>query len=221
MYQAIVDLIAGGDALALATVLKSEGSAPQKAGAKAVIGPAGLIRGTIGGGAVEARAIELAVEAIRSTQPIVFDFELTGISASDAPPICGGSMRILIDPAAARQRAVYAAAAEAYLRRQRGVLVTTIRSTVPPQVGVQWFSADKVWPDAGFPGTAAIDSALARETPEHFVIVDWKTGRSLDERTHEEQLGAYALWATTSLGLGANQISPAFGVSSPRSTCGP
>ncbi len=169
MYQAIVDRTDAGDAFVLATVLKSTGSAPQKAGAKAVIGLAGLIDGTVGGGAVEARAIELAAEAIRSAQPIAFDFELAGTGPDDSLPICGGSMRILIDPTAARHRAVYAAAADAQTRRQRGVLVTTIQGKVPPQVGVQWLAADQVRPDAGFPGAAAISSALARETAEHFV----------------------------------------------------
>jgi xanthine dehydrogenase accessory factor len=167
--QTIIDFIDRGTAFALATVLKDTGSTPQKAGAKTIVDSAGSIWGTIGGGAVEARTIELAVEAIRSMQPVVFDFEFAGTSAEDGPPICGGSMRVVIDPAVARDRTAYAAAAEAHRRRERGALVTTVRPTAPPQVSVRWFSADKVPADAAFPGARAINSALARETPAHFV----------------------------------------------------
>ena len=169
MHQAVVGCIDSGAAVVLATVLKDAGSTPRKAGAKAIIDSAGAIHGTIGGGAVEARAIELAVKAIGPMQPVVFDFEFSGTSANDGPPICGGSMRILIDPGVAEHRTVYAAVADARRRRQRCALVTTVRTTTPPQVSVRQFAVDSVPTDAAFPGAQAICSVLARGMPEHFL----------------------------------------------------
>jgi xanthine dehydrogenase accessory factor len=168
-YQAVVDLTDAGAAVALATVLRHTGSTPQEAGTKAIIDSAGSLWGTIGGGPVEARTVELAVEAIRSMRPVVFDFEFAGTNAGAGPPICGGNMRILIDPTVAAHRAVYAAAADACRKRERGALVTTVRSTAPPQVSVQWYSAEQVPADAAFPGAQAIQSALSRGTPTHVI----------------------------------------------------
>ncbi len=69
IHAIILDSLEESRRCAVATVLKSAGSTPQKAGAKAIIDPAGSIRGTIGGGQVEAQAIRLAVEAITTGRP--------------------------------------------------------------------------------------------------------------------------------------------------------
>jgi xanthine dehydrogenase accessory factor len=75
-------------------------------------------------------------------------------------------MRILIDPTAAEDRAVYAQAAEALEKRERGVLLTTIRGAREADVTAQWFSEKGIASDAPFPGTEAIRSCLARESPQ-------------------------------------------------------
>jgi xanthine dehydrogenase accessory factor len=63
----------------------------------------------------------------------VFDFDLEGRAVAASQPICGGRMRVLIDPTAAQHRAAYAAAATARERRQRGVLVTFVET---PSAGI-------------------------------------------------------------------------------------
>ena len=120
IHQAIVERCDRNCGFAVAMVLKAEGSTPRKAGAKAIIDAGGAIQGTIGGGAVEAEAQRLAIEAIKSGRPLVFDFNLEGNAVGDTDPICGGKMRVLIDPIAARHRAAYLAASEARQRRERG-----------------------------------------------------------------------------------------------------
>jgi xanthine dehydrogenase accessory factor len=160
IHQAIVDLADAGRKFALAMVLKDTGHTPRKAGTKAIIEAGGAIHGTIGGGAVEAEAQRRAIEAIRAGRPVVFDFELEGTSARDNRPICGGSMRILVDPTAAAHRRAYAQAAQAMCERQRGVLVTTVRLAPLPQTTVQWFIEGTVPAEIGPPGGKA---------PRHFV----------------------------------------------------
>ncbi len=110
--QKIVELIDSGAGLAVATVLSTQGSAPQWAGAKAVTDAAGCLWGTVGGGAVEAETQRIAIEACRSRLPVVFEFHLDNDKAAEAGAICGGMMRILVDPTVARHRSCFAAAVE-------------------------------------------------------------------------------------------------------------
>jgi xanthine dehydrogenase accessory factor len=180
IHQALVDFATSGREFALAVVLKAAGSTPRKAGTKALIDSAGAILGTIGGGPVEAEAQRAAVEAIRARRPLVFDFALEGSSTCGDEPICGGSMRILIDPTAADQREVYAQAAEARRRRRRGVLLTTIRPGPVLQTAVQWFGAESVPASPGFPGNEAIRSVSAGEAPQLFAHVAPEEGASLE-----------------------------------------
>ncbi len=152
---------------AVATVLKALGSTPCKAGAKAIIDSGGAILGTIGGGAVEARAQQLAVEAIKIARPLVFDFNLEGNAVKGSDPICGGMMRVLVDPTAARHGPAYAAASKARQRRQRGVLLTTVRSEKAseveksPVIGVLFFAEAEIPADFAFPNADALRSVLA------------------------------------------------------------
>jgi len=136
IHQAVVEFAASGRDFALAVILKDAGSTPRKAATKALIEASGSIRGTIGGGAIEGETQRRAVEAIRAQRPLVFDLVLKGTSAKGDRPICGGTLRILVDPTAADHRAVYAQAAEARRRRRRGVLVTTVRMGAPRSAGM-------------------------------------------------------------------------------------
>ncbi len=165
----IVEFTDEGRSFAMALVLKAaEGSTPQKGGVRAVIDGIGKIWGTIGGGFVEGQAQQYAVEACKSEQPILFDFHLDNAYSRDAGGICGGTMRILIDPTVAKDRATYAQVAEATLQRQRGVILTTARTTVHTEVTSQWFPQEAIPSDAAFPGTDKIHSCLADERPQLF-----------------------------------------------------
>jgi xanthine dehydrogenase accessory factor len=158
----------GADPLVLAVVLKDTGSTPRKAGTKALIDAAGAIRGTIGGGTVEAEAQRRALLALRDGRPVVFDLALEGPDAAAAEPICGGSMRVLLDPTVAAHACVFAQAAEARRLRRPGLLLTTVRLAPQVQVGVRWVPGDAISADAAFPGPAALHAALADETARLF-----------------------------------------------------
>ena len=170
IHRRIVEFIDGGRPFAVALVLNAaEGSTPQKAGVRAVIDATGKIWGTIGGGFVEGQAQEYAVDACKSGKPILFDFDLANTYSRDAGAICGGNMRILVDPTAAENRDFYARAAETVARRQRGIILTTVRTAEHPQVKSEWFDPEAIPSDAAFPGADNIRSCMARETPQLFV----------------------------------------------------
>jgi xanthine dehydrogenase accessory factor len=150
--------------------LKVEGSTPRKAGVRAIIEQSGKIYGTLGGGLVEAEAQRRAVEACRSNQPAIFDMDLYGADRTADDPICGGSMRIVIDPTAAKDRTYYAGMAEAIRKRQRGVMLTTVHTAKQTEVRSEWQTEQTISSDAPFPGAEKICTCLARETPELFTV---------------------------------------------------
>ena len=170
MHQRIVEFIDRGEPFAVALVLNAaEGSTPQKAGVRAVIDGTGKIWGTIGGGFVEGQAQEYAVDVCKSGKPILFDFDLANTYSRDAGAICGGNMRILVDPTAAKDRDLYAQVAEAIRQRQRGIILTTVSTAEHSEVTSQWFATRAIPSDAAFPGADNIRSCMARETPQLFV----------------------------------------------------
>ena len=178
--QAIATLAAMGKPFALAVVLADTGSTPRKAGTKAIIDATGAIDGTIGGGPVEAEAQRLAVAAIDRSEPVVFDFAMQGSAAVGQSPICGGSMKILLDPTAAMHAGAFAKAAEARRDRKRGLLLTTIQpataeaspaaegQATPTKVMVQFIPADAVEETSAaelpLPGAEALRSVLTGGT---------------------------------------------------------
>jgi len=83
------------EAVALAVVTASMGSAPRKAGAKMLVWRDGSISGSVGGGAVEAEVIAAARECLdNGGQPRTIQKELN----EENGLVCGGSISIYIEP---------------------------------------------------------------------------------------------------------------------------
>ncbi len=95
----IQKLLEAGIPVALATVLSHSGSTPRGAGTKMLIRPDGSIIGTIGGGSVEAEVIRNAGRVLETGRAVAqrFDFSTTDL-ASSLGMVCGGKMRVLIEP---------------------------------------------------------------------------------------------------------------------------
>ena len=167
IYKQIVDFIEGGNDFAIALVIRADGSTPQKPGARAIIDGAGKIWGTLGGGFAEAEAQRRAVEICKSKKAIVLDVALEGSSAEGSDPICGGAMRILIDPCAAKDKSAYAEAADAIEKREQGVLITSV--STDEKVIVKWQTENTLSSFDDFPGADEISICLKREMPRHFV----------------------------------------------------
>ena len=90
---------AQGRPFAIATVVRTVGSTPQVAGATLVLGDGEPVRaavGTLGGGCVEADAVETAQEILRSGGHSLRAYELTEDLAWNTGLVCGGTMWILV-----------------------------------------------------------------------------------------------------------------------------
>jgi xanthine dehydrogenase accessory factor len=93
-----------GETVALVTVVRAQGSTPQRAGAKMLVWPDGRTIGTIGGGCYENDAFWKAREAIASGRPSLVHYELNDDFAQENGLICGGRMDVHIDPLAPSPR---------------------------------------------------------------------------------------------------------------------
>ena len=95
---AAAEALARGDSVALVTVVRSQGSTPQRAGAKMLVWADGRTVGTIGGGCYENDAFWKAREALSSGRPLLLHYELNDDFAQENGLICGGRMDVHVDP---------------------------------------------------------------------------------------------------------------------------
>jgi xanthine dehydrogenase accessory factor len=100
VYDEITRAQRDGRKLAVATIITTSGSTPQRTGAKLLVFDDGRMMGTVGGGCVEADVWAEAKTALDQARSRVCRFTLR--DAPDAPPdeegmICGGEMEILIE----------------------------------------------------------------------------------------------------------------------------
>ena len=90
-----------GTPCALCTVIRSSGSVPRRPGSKMLVGADGaILAGTIGGGAMESRAAELAREAVADGEARTGSFRLSDPEQGDAG-VCGGTVDVFVEPMAA------------------------------------------------------------------------------------------------------------------------
>jgi xanthine/CO dehydrogenase XdhC/CoxF family maturation factor len=98
VLHAVQDAVAHGHAVALATVVRTRGSVPRKAGSRMLIDPARGIIGTIGGGCGEADVIAAAEAVLAARVPRLVRVELMDDTGSWSPAVCGGVMEIFVEP---------------------------------------------------------------------------------------------------------------------------
>ncbi len=148
----LYERLARGERIALAEILETVGSGPQEAGAAALFAARRLVDGTIGGGALEAAARRAASRALRTGEPTVFDRALGGKDLADDEEVCGGQVKVLVDPRPGKHKRVFAALARSLAKGRRGALATMIATSSSGRTVVK-----RDWIEASSP------SALDRE----------------------------------------------------------
>lgn len=96
LYEELISLKKAGRTGVLMTVVESQGSTPRKAGAKMLVRDDRTTLGTVGGGAVEQRALRAAEEVFATGRPQMMACELT----EEHGLTCGGSLRLYLEPVA-------------------------------------------------------------------------------------------------------------------------
>jgi xanthine dehydrogenase accessory factor len=98
IFEALAEAACKGEPVALGIISGVKGSSPQKVGAKALFYADGRIKGTLGGGCLEAEIQQRAIQSLRTGQPSTFDLVLDHDFGWDDGLICGGKVLGLILP---------------------------------------------------------------------------------------------------------------------------
>lgn len=88
-----------GTPAAIATIIKTQGSTPRKAGARMLVYGDGRILGTIGGGCGESEVRLAALGVIDENRPRIHKVSMTADTAAQEGMVCGGTLEVFIEPA--------------------------------------------------------------------------------------------------------------------------
>ncbi len=192
---------AGGEAVALATVVETWGSAPCPAGSVMAIGAGGRIAGSVSGGCVEAAVIEAALETVRNGTPQLLSYGVSDGSAWSVGLACGGTIRVFVQPVAEQGGAMAPATLDRLAEAQaaRGLAVLATRLADGAQLLLRDRDGQLLAEDGAIPEAvlAAAERAVA-------------AGRSrLDEIAGDEWFLGVAMPAVRLLIVGAVHIAQA------------
>lgn len=96
IYERLAALEREGGSVALATVIRTHGSVPRHQGSKMLIYPDGRVEGTIGGGELESRVIEEALQVLKDGKPRILDYTFRDPEKGDVG-VCGGEMEVFVE----------------------------------------------------------------------------------------------------------------------------
>jgi xanthine dehydrogenase accessory factor len=103
IYQKLTELKDQGIVACLATIVETAGSTPREAGAKMIICADGSLYGSVGGGCGESEVRSAALRSILTTQkPELLEIDLTDDIGTRDGDVCGGKMRIFVEPMGSR-----------------------------------------------------------------------------------------------------------------------
>ena len=97
ILQMLAELERKGEPVAVATVVRSQGSVPRHDGSKMLIYPDGRIDGTIGGGDMESRVIKEALAALKDGESRKLSYAFRDVQQGDVG-VCGGEVEVFVEP---------------------------------------------------------------------------------------------------------------------------
>ena len=121
-----------GQAIALATVVKTWGSAPRGVGAKMIISAEGAMVGSVSGGCVEGAVVEAAHTVLATGIAQLLEFGVTDEAAWDVGLACGGKLSVFVEPF---QPTVQAMISKWISNGESGAVASLISGTADTQLG--------------------------------------------------------------------------------------
>jgi xanthine/CO dehydrogenase XdhC/CoxF family maturation factor len=88
---------ARGERIAIATVVRVQGSSPRAVGAKLAVCESGQMVGSVSGGCVEGAVFEEAQKTIRSGKPKLLHYGISDEFAIDVGLACGGAIDVFVE----------------------------------------------------------------------------------------------------------------------------
>jgi xanthine dehydrogenase accessory factor len=133
------DHLRAGRSVCYTALVETRGSTPQKAGASMLVFPDGSQRGTLGGGCVEAEVKRRALQVLESGDAELMTFHLDNDYGWDDGLICGGRMKMLVDPLRPGGDASYYRAVADQLLAARGCTeAVALETNGPLTAGDHW-----------------------------------------------------------------------------------
>ena len=164
VFQALAEAARVREPVALAIINSVKGSSPQKLGAKALFYADGRIKGTVGGGCLEAEIQRRAVQSLGSGQASTFDLLLDHDFGWDDGLICGGKVRGLILPnAQVVGEKFWAELTEPRIRFDWGIRDDFVIGRALAHSAERWLYQETVYPPCAFwiAGAGHIAQAVA------------------------------------------------------------
>lgn len=97
-YEKVSGAIRENKVYATATVVKTEGNTPRKAGSKMIVYGDGSIFGSIGGGIVEKQAVADCLTAMKTGEPLLKTYNALPSETVDKGMVCGNNMTVFLEP---------------------------------------------------------------------------------------------------------------------------
>lgn len=97
LFRTMAELSERGEPFAVVTVVESQGSTPRGAGARMLVLGDGSTRGTVGGGTIERRATDDALEALRHGQSRLAQYALRQEGDHALGMVCGGDASVFLE----------------------------------------------------------------------------------------------------------------------------
>lgn len=126
LYLKIPDDVRDLQGYVLAQVIRTSGSTPQKPGSSALFNRSGLVAGTVGGGVLEGKVQEIAMNPSVSDKSGIYVFNLDNSTDNGEDALCGGKTSILVDSELHNHADVFKALKDSFAHRIPGILVTRV-----------------------------------------------------------------------------------------------
>lgn len=165
IYQAVVELEEKNEAGALCTVVRTSGSTPRGAASKMLVYSDGRLLGTVGGGEMESRVIDEALQAMQDGKPRLVDYSLAEPERGD-PGVCGGQMEVYVEPILPEPVVILVGCGHV------GKAVAHLAKWLKFRVLVSDDRAELCTPEA-VPGADGYFPVLMQELPEQVKITPW------------------------------------------------
>ncbi len=97
IYQRLAQIEDSAESVALCTIVSAKGSTPRSAGSKMLVFPDGRVEGTVGGGEMESRVHQAALEALADGKTRLVSYNMSDPAQGD-PGVCGGQLEVYVEP---------------------------------------------------------------------------------------------------------------------------
>ena len=87
-----------GEAVALATVVRTWGSSPRPSGSQMAVSASGRMAGSVSGGCIEGAVADAALASLQTGVPHTLSFGVTNERAWEVGLACGGRVEVFVEP---------------------------------------------------------------------------------------------------------------------------